>query len=219
MYAENIEIVDVECRESAGVDESIREPICESIQVVDESTQVTGESIQWMTASEARHKTRLNKTPFQRAIAELVREHQIPISSLRRGEARNTQYSCATVALIEALKSGDVAVFEELKKSFVPPPIVSLTVGASEHTVLLTSKIQGFVQKASTEAEVLAVQFRETLDEMARRRRLSQEESATLSEAQIIAARNRGRAMALQIVATEQAAQDEALAQLRSMGL
>jgi hypothetical protein len=210
MNAEDAEIIDVKC-EQAGEDcEPIREPI-------HKSNRDGSESIHWVTAGDARHKTRLDKTPFQRAMTTLIHEYQIPITYLRRGEARNTQYSSVAIDLIKALKSRDMEAFEELRRKLVPQPVCSLS--GEKHAIALTSKVEGLAQKNSIEADSLAAQVRESLARIVQERQASQEISTTLSRTQITAARNRGIAMALQIFASEQEALNEVLAQMRSIGL
>jgi hypothetical protein len=69
----------------------------------------------WISSGEAKHRLRMDQSAFVRAISTLVDEHEIPQSKLRRGKARNTEYSEITISLIEALESGDDEALERLK--------------------------------------------------------------------------------------------------------
>ncbi|MEZ2231543.1 hypothetical protein [Microcoleus sp.] len=75
---------------------------CESIH---ESIHRENESIhQWVSSAEAKHRLRVkNQAEFVRAIAQLTDDHHIPQSVLRRGRARNTEYSEFAIALVGAL--------------------------------------------------------------------------------------------------------------------
>lgn len=81
------------------------------------------ESIQqsnWVSAAEAIHRSRLNKSAFQRAVTELTNLYYFPKQSLRRGEARNTQYSELAVAAIVLLKAGKLDRLRELQENSIP---------------------------------------------------------------------------------------------------
>jgi len=67
------------------------------------------ESIQpkWIKPAEILHRCRLEKTALQQAITKLTDKYNVPLSLLRRGAARNTEYSAIAVDLLGALKSGD----------------------------------------------------------------------------------------------------------------
>ena len=90
------------------------------------SDSVQPESIQtdWIKPSEAQYRTGLNKAAFQKVITELTTKYECPVKLLRRGEARNTEYSLFTVALIKALKSGDKKALNKLLQ-FAPTDEVS----------------------------------------------------------------------------------------------
>jgi vacuolar-type H+-ATPase subunit I/STV1 len=213
MHTESVEIIEVEC--ATDSDES--EPIRESIHDFGESIRSVGEPIYWLTASESRHRTRLEKTPFQRAMTELVHEHQIPISYLRRGEARNTQYSSIAIDLIKALKARDTERFEGLKKDLIPP--VTPTPVSGDYAIALTCRADNFLQKTSIEAESLEAQILQTLAKISQQQKTMQQANATLSEAEKIAARNEGISAGLEVVAIRQAAKNEVIARAQSMGL
>jgi hypothetical protein len=91
MKDETIAVIDVEAEGSLDK----YEPIHESIQQI------------WISAAEAHHQSRLNKSAFQRAMSTLVNSHYFPIEILRRGEARNTQYSQIAIKAILLLESGN----------------------------------------------------------------------------------------------------------------
>jgi hypothetical protein len=69
----------------------------------------------WISSGEVKHRLRMDQSAFVRAISTLVEEHQIPQFKLRRGKARNTEYSEITISLVEALESGDDEALERLK--------------------------------------------------------------------------------------------------------
>lgn len=81
-----------------------------------ESKQSTHKDLfsDWLHSSGAREKVGLDKSTFQRAIAGLVDEYQIPIQLLRRGEARATEYSGYCLELVKALRSGDKDSIQKL---------------------------------------------------------------------------------------------------------
>lgn len=212
MHAQSVEIFDVECDRSGGGIESNQESIGESIRP-------SSESIQWIKAAEAIHQTRLlNKSAFQKAVTKLIGDHQIPISCLRRGEARNTEYSLLAVRLIKALKSGDVKTLEKLKSDIARPPVTALAVG-SEYTSALTQKANEFKQKTSVEAESIEARILETLSRISQQQKTMQQTNATLSDAEKVAARNQGIALGLEIISIRQQARDEVIARAQAMGL
>jgi len=89
---------------------------CESIH---ESIHRECESIhqKWVSSAEAKHRLRVkNQAEFVRAIARLTDEHQIPHSVLRRGSARNTEYSEFAISLVRALPSEKA--FNQLKSEY-----------------------------------------------------------------------------------------------------
>jgi len=91
MEAENVEIIDVIDVESSPSDSYQSESI----------------ESKWLKSAEAQHRSRLGKSAFQQAISKLINKYDAPMWLLRRGEARNTEYSVFAVALIKALNSGD----------------------------------------------------------------------------------------------------------------
>jgi hypothetical protein len=98
----------------------------EAITVIDvalHQEKPVSESIQsnWISSEEAIHRSRLkNKSAFQRAIVELTNSHYFPKESLRRGEARNTQYSELAIAAILLLKTGKLEQLRELQQNSTP---------------------------------------------------------------------------------------------------
>ena len=117
MLVEGTDFIDVEVHdqgcEALGIDESIHESIHGS-----------DESIQWFPAAKAKYLSgSLNQSSFQRSVKELEKTHLIPLSSLRRGTARNTEYSGTAIALVKLLNSikpSDRKAFESLKQSLLP---------------------------------------------------------------------------------------------------
>ncbi len=97
---------------------------CESIH---ESIHRENESIhQWVSSAEAKHRLRVkNQAEFVRAIAQLTDDHHIPQSVLRRGRARNTEYSEFAIALVGALPNGET--FDRLKREYFGSEQVSIT--------------------------------------------------------------------------------------------
>lgn len=92
----------------------------ETIAVIDVEPEDGSKSIQsiqqnWISAQEALHQSRLSKSAFQRALSELTKAYFFPIDSLRRGGARNTQYSQAAIRAISLLKRGKSSELEELR--------------------------------------------------------------------------------------------------------
>lgn len=77
------------------------------------------ESIQpkWIKSAEILHRCRIEKTELQQAIAKLKDKYKVPLSLLRRGAARNTEYSAIVVDLIKALRSGDELKIREVLSS------------------------------------------------------------------------------------------------------
>lgn len=94
MEAESIEIIDVIGVESSSSDL----PQIESIQSIQPK---------WLKPPEVQRRCRLEKTALQQAITKLTDKYNVPLQLLRRGAARNTEYSAITVDLLKALKSGD----------------------------------------------------------------------------------------------------------------
>ncbi len=215
MELETIDVIDVdgfeEESDSCIDSESIRESIhCETESIHREI---------WFSAADAKHRLRLDKTPFQRAISELVTVHQLPMSALRRGEARNTEYSQTCISLVRALKSGDEQTFNKLKQDIVPAQASSALVISSGHTLSLDRKIGELQQNYSSTSAILAARLQETLAKIADRNQTSTERNSSLSSAEILAAKNRGALRALEIFDTEQSTCDELLAHLRTAEL
>lgn len=215
MELETVDVIDIE-----GLEESL--DCCINPESIHESIHCQVESIHseiWFSAADAKHRLRLDKTPFQRAIAELTAVHQLPMSALRRGEARNTEYSQTCISLVRALKSGDEQTFDRLKQDLVPIQASSALVISAGHTLSLDRKIEQLHQSHSSTSTVLASRLQETLTKIADRNQTSNERNSSLSNAEILAAKNRGALRALEIFDTEQSTCDELLAHLRTAEL
>ena len=91
MEAETVEIIDVIDVESLPSD----------------SHQIESIKSKWLKPAEIQHRCRLEKTALQQAITKLTDKYNVPLQLLRRGAARNTEYSAIAVDLLRALKSGD----------------------------------------------------------------------------------------------------------------
>jgi hypothetical protein len=98
--------------------------VIEAEVIASDSVQPESIQIDWIKPSEAQYQTGLNKTAFQKVIAELTTKYECPVQLLRRGEARNTEYSLFAVALIKSLKSGDKKALNKLLQ-FAPADEVS----------------------------------------------------------------------------------------------
>lgn len=215
MELETLDVIDIEgFEENSGC--------CIDSESIHESIHCKTESIHqenWFSAADAKHRLRLDKTPFQRAIAELVTVHQLPISALRRGEARNTEYSQTCINLVRALKSGDDQTFNCLKQDLVPVQASSALIVSAGHTLSLDRKIGELHQNYSSTSAILATRLQETLAKIADRNQTSVERNSSLSDAERLAAKNRGALRALEIFDAEQSTCDELLAHLRTAGL
>lgn len=100
-----------------------------------ESNQFTQDDLfsGWLHSSVAREKLGLDKSTFQRTIANLIDEYQIPVKLLRRGEARATEYSTYCLELVKAFRSGDKLSIENLI-SYAPKQVnVSALVTANKN--------------------------------------------------------------------------------------
>ena len=169
----------------------------------------------WFSAADAKHRTKLDQSAFVRTVAELKDFHKIPIQMLRRGQARNTEYSRTCIDLVRALDSGDMESFDRVKQVLVPVQISSVLVISSGHTLDLDRKIGELHQNYSSISAILAARLQETLAKIADRNQTSTERNSNLSDAERLAAKNRGALRALEIFDTEQSTCDELLAHLR----
>lgn len=205
MKSENDEIIDIK-----GFDVSIDS----------ESIPNRFESIYWFSAAEARHRLKLEKTPFRKVVEELLNIHGIPELAIRRGRARATEYSQTAIALVRALRSGDRVAFDRLKQDLIQPSSVETTaLTITEHTPDLDRRIAELNQNSAFTSASLAQDVRETLERIAAQTKASKHRTSGLNNAEIIAAENRGAARALNIYQAEQRARDEILAQLRATEL
>ena len=189
-------------------------------RIESESIPLKHESIAWFSAAETRHRLKLEKTPFQKVIVELLNDHQIPEKALRRGQARATEYSQFAIALVRALRSGDRVAFDRLKQDLIQPSSVETTaLTITEHTPDLDRRIAELNQNSAFASASLAQDVRETLERIAAQTKASKHRTSGLNNSEIIAAENRGAARALNIYQAEQRARDEILAQLRATEL
>jgi hypothetical protein len=215
MELETVDAIDVEGFEE-GLDdcidsESIRESIHYRVESIHEKT--------WFPAAEAKHRSGLDQSAFVRMIADLKDLHKIPVQALRRGQARSTEYSRTCINLLRALDSEDTETFEYIKRGLVPIQVSSSLVISSGHTLSLDRKIGELQQNHSSTSAVLAARFQTTLAKIADRNQASTERNSSLSNAEILAAKNRGALRALEIFDTEQSTCDELLAHLRTAEL
>jgi len=74
----------------------------------------------WIKPAEILHRCRLEKTALQQAITKLTDKYNVPLPLLRRGAARNTEYSAIAVDLLRALKSGDDLEIRKILANAVP---------------------------------------------------------------------------------------------------
>ncbi|TAE54383.1 MAG: hypothetical protein EAZ88_09380 [Oscillatoriales cyanobacterium] len=111
-----LEVVDVFDIEGVECDRVQSESIHESIYREGKSIQPS-----WVSSAEALHRTKLkNKSALQQAMSKLLNAHFVPVSLLRRGEARNTEYSQLAIDLIKAMRCPDKTEFERLKANILP---------------------------------------------------------------------------------------------------
>ncbi len=215
MELETIDVIDIEGfgedLDSCVDSESIRESIHCRVESIHEKT--------WFPAAEAKHRSGLDQSAFVRMIADLKDLHKIPVQALRRGQARSTEYSRICINLLRALDSGDTETFEYIKRDLIPVEVSSALVVSSGHTLSLDRKIEQLHQSHSSTSTVLAVRLQETLAKIADRNQTSNERNFSLSNAEILAAKNRGALRALEIFDTEQSTCDELLANLRTAEL
>ncbi len=215
MELETINAIDVEgFGESLGYcidSESIHESIQDRVESIHERT--------WFPAAEAKHRSGLDQSAFVRMIADLKEVHKIPVQVLRRGQARNTEYSRICINLLRALDSGDTEAFDRMKQDLIPVEASSALVVSSGHTLSLDRKIEQLHQNHSSTSTVLASRLQKTLAKIADRNQTSNERNSSLSNAEILAAKNRGALRALEIFDTEQSTCDELLAHLRTAEL
>lgn len=215
MELETVNAIDVEGFEE-GLDccidsESIRESIHCRVESIHEKT--------WFPAAEAKHRSGLDQSAFVRMIADLKDLHKIPVQFLRRGQARSTEYSRICINLLRALDSGDTKTFEHLKQDLVPVDVSSALVISTGHTLSLDRKIEQLHQNHSSTSAILAARLQETLAKIADRNQTLAKRSSSLSNAEILAAKNRGALRALEVFDVEQSTCDELLAHLRTAEL
>jgi hypothetical protein len=97
MSIESVEIIDVE-----------------AVSEIPSRTESIQEEGDWLKPAEAQYRAMLDKSGFQRAMAELIGKYACPVALLKRGEARRTEYSGFAVSLVKALRSGDKKSLEAL---------------------------------------------------------------------------------------------------------
>lgn len=172
----------------------------------------------WYSAAEVQSILDLNKSGLQKAIAKLQSIYGLDIATLRRGEARATQYSEFALKACKLLNTGKLS---ELRKLVEAAPIAP-TAGAltiSEYTPALDRRITQLNQNATSTSASLNQNVQQLLAQIAAENQAAQQRDTDLDNAEINAAQNRGAARALAVFQAEQKAQAEVLAQLRAMKL
>ena len=180
------------------------------------------ESIEcWYSATQVQRILNLNKSGLQKAIAKLQDIYGIELKTLRRGEARATEYSQIALDAIELLTAQK---FTELRNLVEAAPVASsashpgvLTI--SEYTPALDRRITQLNQNANSASASLNQNVQQLLAQIASENQAAQQRDADLDNAEINAAQNRGATRALAVFQAEQKAQAEVLAQLRAMKL
>ncbi len=86
-------------------------------------------------------------------------------------------------------------------------------------SVILDSRIANLQQSAIANSDSLADRLRASLEEIKRQNALARQQSAILSDAELLAAQNQGYLQAIEIHKTQTQAKQTALAQLRAMEL
>ena len=190
-----------------------------------ESTRDESESIresirdEWVGATAAVKLSGLTKSSFQRAISHLLAARGCRVDSIRRGDAKNTRYSGLAIELVKAHKSGDEFLLQRLLEFAAKPASPSQSSGLTvvvDHVATLDGKIANLQQAAVNTSQVNANRIRQKLADITRCNQIAQQRSETLSDAELLAAENRGVEQALAIFSAEEAAKQNALAHLRA---
>jgi hypothetical protein len=200
MELENQAVIDVQAEE-------IDSPLSESIE-------------NWYSAAQVQQILQLNKSGLQKAIAKLQDIYGIDLKTLRRGEARATQYSEFALKACKLLNTGKLSELRKVENAPTAPsatPAGALTI--AEYTPALDRRIAELNQTASSNSASLNQNVMQLLAQIATENNAAQQRDADLDNAEINAAQNRGAARALAVFQAEQKAQAEVLAQLRAMKL
>jgi hypothetical protein len=201
MELENQAVIDVQAEE-------IDSPLSESIE-------------NWYSAAQVQQILQLNKSGLQKAIAKLQDIYGIDLKTLRRGEARATQYSEFALKACKLLNTGKLSELRKLVENAPTAPSATpagaLTI--AEYTPALDRRIAELNQTASSNSASLNQNVMQLLAQIATENNAAQQRDADLDNAEINAAQNRGAARALAVFQAEQKAQAEVLAQLRAMKL
>lgn len=195
------------------------------VEIIGESNRVECESIresirdEWIGATAAYKLADLTKSSFQRAISHLLGVRGCRVDSIRRGDAKNTRYSGLAIELIKAHKSGDETLLEQLLEFAAKSTNFSQSAGLAvvDHVASLDGKIANLRQTATASSQLNADRIREKLAEITRCNQAAQQRNEALSEAELLAAENRGIEKALAIFSAEEAAKENALAHLRAL--
>src|ERR687885_215548 len=165
------------------------------VEIVGESTRDEIESIrdEWVNATSAYKLTGLTKSSFQRAIAHLLGTRGCRADWVRRGDAKNTRYSGLAIEPIKAYKSGDETLLQRLlefaaTKSASP----SQSLAVVDHVADLDGKIANLQQAGATNSRLNASRIQQKLEEISRCQTAQQQRNEALSEAELLAAENRG---------------------------
>jgi len=203
MNLENQAVIDVEV-------EKIDTPERESIAIE-----------RWYSAAQVQRILDLNKSGLQKAIAKLQDIYGIELKTLRRGEARATEYSQIALDAIELLNAGKFTelrnLVDKVPATASPSPAGALTI--AEYTPALDRRITQLNQNANSASASLNQNVQQLLAQIASENQAAGQRDADLDTAEINAAQNRGATRALAVFQAEQKAQAEVLAQLRAMKL
>ena len=191
------------------------------VEAID-STELESIAIEhWYSAAQVQSILDLNKSGLQKAIAKLQDIYGIELKTLRRGEARATQYSEFALKACKLLNAGKLSELRKLVEAAPIAPSVTpagaLTI--AEYTLALDQRINQLGQNAATNSATLNQSVMQVLQQIANENQSAQQRDSDLNQARINAAQNRGAANALAIFQAEQKAQNEVLAQLRVMQL
>jgi len=201
MELKNQAVIDVQAEE-------IDSPLSESIE-------------NWYSVAQVQQILQLNKSGLQKGIAKLQDIYGIDLKTLRRGEARATQYSEFALKACKLLNTGKLSELRKLVENAPTAPSATpagaLTI--AEYTPALDRRIAELNQTASSNSASLNQNVMQLLAQIATENNAAQQRDADLDNAEINAAQNRGAARALAVFQAEQKAQAEVLAQLRAMKL
>ena len=193
------------------------------VEILDESNRDENESIhesirdEWVGALAAYKLANLTKSSFQRAISHLLGVRGCRVDSIRRGDAKNTRYSGLAIELIKAHKSGNEPLLQRLLEFAAKPATnQSSVLVVVDHVATLDEKIANLREAAATNSQLNGDRIQQKLAEIGRCNQAAQQRNEALSEAELLAAENRGFKQALAIFSVEEAAKENALAHLRA---